>query len=77
MKTTKRPRTRSPASRERPKLTPSLTDQDEVANLLTDWTRDLRKSGAQRIGLKKVGQLLARTGPIDEALQEVRNGTSS
>ena len=74
MKTTKR-RTRPAASRERAKVTPSLTDQSEVAGLLAAWTRDLRKSGAQRVGLKKVEQLLAKTGSIDKALQEVRDGT--
>ena len=75
MKTAKRLKSRPQASRERAKLTPSLTDQTEVAGLLSDWTRDLRKSGAQRIGLKKLEQVLTKTGPIDKALQEVRDGT--
>ena len=77
MKTTKRPRTRLLVSRKRVKLAPSLTDQSEVASLLAAWTRDLHQSGAQRVGLKKVEQLLAKTGPIDKALQAVRNGTTS
>lgn len=54
-----------------PSLPPALTDQAEVVRLLAAGAQPRKRSNWQR-RLRKVERILAKTGPLDQAIEELR-----
>lgn len=52
-------------------LPPALTDQAEVARLLAAGTPPRDKTNSQR-RLRRVERILAKTGPLDQTIEELR-----
>jgi hypothetical protein len=58
------------------RVPPSLTDQAEVARLLGSRMQQIREP-ARKTHETQIERLFNRLGPIDEALEEVRQGADS
>ena len=71
MSLTKSETQRKPARADSIFLPPALTDQAEVMQLLAAGAQTRNKNHAQR-RLRKVERVLAKTGPLDQAIEEHR-----